>query len=147
MFYHSFRIIIIIIKMLDILRVLVKRHNLNDVGIPPISQFTQKKIHFLPPQFAIIQWWGLENFPIESCCLLWATLEYISFIFVFFCFEVIAVSLRVSRLILMDPEGNNQVGLQWSSILETSGLEHEIIGEANFLVSSFYHWTTYLLYD
>jgi hypothetical protein len=32
--------------MLDILRVLVKRHNLNDVGIPPISQFTQKKNTF-----------------------------------------------------------------------------------------------------
>jgi len=54
----------------------------------------------------------------------------------------VRANLRMPRLIPTGPEVNNQVSLQWPSILATTGLEPETTGGANPLILSSYHWPT-----
>jgi hypothetical protein len=57
-------------------------------------------------------------------------------LFLFFLFTWgVQIILRAHRLIPTGPEVNDQVNLQWPSILATTG-------RANLLIPSFYHWIT-----
>ena len=52
----------------------------------------------------------------------------------------VRVSLCAPRLTPTGPEVNDQVSLQWPSILAISGLEPETTEIANPLISNSYHW-------
>jgi hypothetical protein len=68
-------------------------------------------------------------------------IDVVIFFFFFFllAWNNVRVSLHVSRLILTDPEVNDQISLQWPLILAITGLEPEITGRANLLISNSYH--------
>ena len=51
----------------------------------------------------------------------------------------VRINLRLFQLIFMGLEVNDQVNLQWSSILAITKLKPKIIGKINFLILNFYH--------